>query len=126
MDFKTELEFVKAYIKKEYQDRLFFELQSKKHRQKAISRFSHGADEILNDHFCRLTSSELQACYCKYDIIQGECYIISDNEHDGKTLPLCDAVKYCINSYTAMVLISKKLVLVKEEVEGTPTFYLSK
>ena len=54
-----------------------------------------------------------------------KCYIISGDENDGKILFLHDAVKSCQDSYTAMILISEKFVLVKEELEKTPIFYLS-
>ena len=51
MDFSIENKFVKEYIKKEYQERLLFELQSKKHREKAIARFAHSSETILKDCF---------------------------------------------------------------------------
>ena len=51
MDFDIEIGFVKKYIKKEYQDRLIFELKSKKHREKAVSRFSHFSENILKNSF---------------------------------------------------------------------------
>ena len=125
MDFNIEIEFVKNYIKKDFQDRLIFELQSKKQREKAKSRFSHFSIAILNDSFKSCNTLQIQELVLeKYDVKE-ECYIISDDENDGKTLFLHDAVSLCKNSYAAMILISKKFVLVKEEVERTPIFYLS-
>ena len=125
MDFNIEVDFVKKYIKKDFQDRLIFELQSKKHRERAIDRFSHFSQKILNNCFKCCNMLQIQELVCeKYDVKE-KCYIISGDENDGKILFLHDAVKSCQDSYTAMILISEKFVLVKEELEKTPIFYLS-
>ena len=48
MDKSIEQFFVKTYIDKDYQERLLFELNSMKKRSKALSRFSHDAETVLN------------------------------------------------------------------------------
>ena len=124
MDFNIEIEFVKKHIRKDFQDRLIFELQSKKHRGKAISRFSHFSEKILSNSFKRCNMSQVQSLLEK-NLKKESCYIISDDENDGKTLFLQDAVNICKDSYFTMILISKNFVLVKEEFEKAPTFHLS-
>ncbi len=127
MNFSIELDFVKKYIKKEYQERIIFELQSKKNREKAISRFSHSSDMILKDLFVKCTMAEFQNHLTDSYGVTEECYIISGDKLDGQTLPLHDAITYCKTSYMAVILISSKFAVVKEEVESKePLIFISK
>ena len=118
MDFSIELDFVKKYVKKEYQERIIFELQSKKNREKALSRFSHSSDMILKDLFAKCTMAEFQNHLADLCDDKEECYIISGDRLDSQTLPLHDAIHYCKTSYMAVILISSKFAAVKEEFEG--------
>ena len=126
MDFSIEIDFVKKHIKKEYQERIIFELQSKKNREKAISRFSHSSDMILKDQFVKCTMAELQNHLADSCGVKEECYMISGDTLDGHTLPLHDAVEYCQASHMAVILISSKFAVVKEEFEGgQPQVFIS-
>lgn len=126
MDFIIEIDFVKKHIKKEYQERIIFELQSKKNREKAISRFSHSSDMILKDQFVKCTMAELQNHLADSCGVKEECYMISGDTLDGHTLPLHDAVEYCQASHMAVILISSKFAVVKEEFEGgQPQVFIS-
>jgi hypothetical protein len=127
VDFSIEIDFVKKHIKKEYQERIIFELQSKKNREKAISRFSHSSDMILKDQFVKCTMAELQNHLADSCGVKEECYMISEDMLDGQILPLHDAVEYCLTSYLAVILISSKFALVKEEAEcSEPRIFISK
>ena len=126
MDFSIEIDFVKKHIKKEYQERIIFELQSKKNREKSISRFSHSSDMILKDQFVKCTMAELQNHLADSCGVKEECYMISGDTLDGHILPLHDAVEYCKASHMAVILISSKFAVVKEEFEGgQPQVYIS-
>ena len=126
MDFSIEIDFVKKHIKKEYQERIIFELQSKKNREKAISRFSHSSDMILKDQFVKCTMAELQNHLADSCGVKEECYMISGDTLDGHTLPLHNAVEYCQASHMAVILISSKFAVVKEEFEGgQPQVFIS-
>ena len=57
-----EEKFVKMFIKKQYQERLLFEFNSKK-REKAIDRFSHEAKNVLKENLILM-----QAVKKKYGI----------------------------------------------------------
>lgn len=126
MNLNIEITFVKKCIKKEYQDRLLFELQSKKHREKAISRFCHSAETILKNGFEKCTISDLQE-YLDTDKEAINYYIISSDLNDGNTLDSKDLVEYCKTSFMAVIAISSKIVVVKEEFEGmSPFVYINK
>lgn len=126
MDFSIEIDFVKKHIKKENQERIIFELQSKKNREKAISRFSHSSDMILKDQFVKCTMAELQNHLADSCGMKEECYMISGDTLDGHILPLHAAVEYCKASHMAVILISSKFAVVKEEFEGgQPQVFIS-
>lgn len=125
MDFDVETHFVKNSVKKEYQERILFELKSKKHREKAISRFSHSANIILNSKFSKYSLEDLISISFQKGNTEN-CYIISNGLHDGEHLSLEEAVKYCQQSYMTVILISSKFTAVKEEYEkSSPWVFVS-
>ena len=117
MDFNIEVDFVMKYVKKEYRDRLLFELQSKKHREKAISRFCHSSQQILIDCFTKCTMSDFQKLFCLETNSMDKCYLITNDVNDGKLLLLREAIEYCQKSYMAVILICSKFVVIREEFE---------
>ena len=122
MDITIEQEFIKKYIDKGYRERLLLELESAKRRTKALSRFSHNAEEILNKNITQKTITNFS------DIKETDktVYVISWDESDGTQISFVDAIKYCETTYTSVVLIGEAFALIKEETEGgTPKiFYL--
>ena len=120
MDKNTETSFVNKFVKKEYRDRLLFELCSKKHRQKAISRFSHDSEIVLINNFVRTSVEDIKQQKLKSKNI----YIISDDECDGIFMEFCNALDYLEKTYMAVILIGDEFVVVKEEVEGKKTVIL--
>ena len=122
MDITIEQEFIKRYIDKGYQERLLLELGSAKRRTKALSRFSHNVEEILNKSIVKKEITNFG------DIKETDqtIYVISWDENDGTQTSFADAIKYCEAAYTSVVLIGEDFALIKEETEGgTPKiFYL--
>ena len=114
MDKNTETSFVNKFVKKEYRDRLLFELCSKKHREKAISIFSHDSEIVLINNFVRTSVEEIKQQKLKSKNI----YIISDDECDGIFMEFCNALDYLEKTYMAVILIGDEFVVVKEEIEG--------
>ena len=119
MDFVIESSFIRKCIKKEYQERLLFELQSKKHREKALSRFAHSSEILLKYGFEKIHISSL----CNYlpKNNSESFYIISGDLHDGKKLLCKDAIGLLNISYTPVILISPLIIVIKEEVENKQT-----
>ena len=116
MDFSIENDFVKRAIKKDYQERIIFELQSQKHREKAIDRLSHSPETILKDVFTEYTVNDFSNVLGNINAKE-KCYIISQNLHDGEELLLKDAIEYFRNSYTVVILITYNFFAIKAEVE---------
>lgn len=123
MDFSIEVFFVNNCIKTEYRERLLFELQSKKHREKAISRFAHSAETILKNGFVKTRFSDLKNCFKANDLEM--CYVISGGLYDGDKLLFKDAIGFLNASYLPVILISSKIIMIKEEFENKqPALFL--
>ncbi len=122
MNIAIEQEFIKKYIDKGSQERLLLELGSAKRRTKALSRFSHNVEEILNKNITKKTITNFS------DIKETDqtIYVISWDKNDGTQTSFADAIKYCEAAYTSVILIGEAFALIKEETEGgTPKiFYL--
>ena len=122
MNIAIEQEFIKKHIDKEYQERLLLELGSAKRRTKALSRFSHNVEEILNKNITKKTITNFS------DIKETDqtIYVISWDENDGTQTSFADAIKYCEMAYMSVILIGQSFALIKEETEGgqSKMFYL--
>ena len=114
MDKNIETKFVNKFVKKEYRDRLLFELSSLKHRQKAISRFSHNSEAVLIDNFVKMSVEQIKQQKLKLTTI----YIISGDECDGVFMGFFEGLTHLEKSYMAVILIGDEFVVVKEEIEG--------
>ena len=125
MDLYRETSFVNKYIKKEFKDRLLFELRSIKKRSKAISRFAHRCEELLQNSYTKHDTADLQRVLSITTTSEEQCYIISDNEHDCEVIALPIAIEYCKESYMPFILIGSSFAMIKPENEsGTPVFYI--
>lgn len=122
MDLGTESCFVRECIKKEYRERLEFELQSKKHRQKAMSRFAHDCVKILQVGYQTVTANELARLLGAVSEKES-CYLITDGVGDGTTMPMQKARELLQNAYMPVILISPGLVVIKPEAEGGSAAY---
>ena len=121
MNQVLEEKFVKKHIKNSFQDRLIFELSSKKHREKAIDRFSHQADVLLNDSYQKVKQSDLS--FLKDE---GNVYVVSLDKIDGTTFSGNEAFDYCWKTFSPVILIGNGFSIVKEELEGEePKIFLS-
>lgn len=114
MNAEIEQGFVRDYVDKKYRDRVAFELCSRKHRQRAISRFAHGSEKILSASVHKALLGSLRELNKK----ERELYVISCDDNDGTTVDFDKAIAYCEGAYTATVLIGSDFSVIKEETEG--------
>ena len=118
--------FVENFIDKEYRERIIYELSSNKKREKALSRLSHDAINILYRE--RII---IQSCQLLYDDIKNymrgseKCYLLGGNI-DQSIMRLKDCFNECMNNPLSVVIICDNgLVIVKEELTiGPPTKYV--
>lgn len=131
-DMNTSIErtFVKSFICKRMQNRLIFEL-STKNRNKAITRFAHISDELIESKYVifrsnKLTNFEVETKLLEYCDKNKKVYIISSNKNDGEFFPLGEAIQLCMDDYMpSIVIVNQSCVFIKEETEyGAPMKYI--
>ena len=116
MNFDIEKKFVKEFIKKELQDRLIFELQSSKRREKALSRFSHNAENLFKNPFEICDEAKIKKHFDK-EQCNKKCYVLSWDETDASFLSMDQALAKCFNSAMSLILIFDEGAIIKEEWE---------
>lgn len=127
MDSTEERKFVNLCIKKENQERLIFELQSKKHREKALSRLSHSPESMLNERFVKTTALNFKSFIEAFNIDTTYCYIITPDLCDGLSCSLTTALECFEKTQMLMILFNNDFAVIKEEVEcGAPNIWFAK
>ncbi|MDE6655970.1 MAG: hypothetical protein K2J85_03165 [Anaeroplasmataceae bacterium] len=126
MNLEIENSFVEKYIKKEYQERLKHELMKK--REKALSRFSHNAFELLKKNLTIVQVKDENSIltFEAKSSIHEECYLIS-RFYDGMVMKFNVALKELFEDLCTSILVSNDFTIIKEETEkGQPNIYLIK
>ena len=118
MDRTVEERFVRQYIKEDRQERLLFELFSKKHRKKALSRFAHGAELLLKSGFRKCAASDLS--FLKQ--VKTAYVIPFGGDLDGAEAPV---YSLCQSETSPVIVIGEGFSLVREELEaGAPAIFI--
>lgn len=121
MNRTVEERFVRQCIKEDRQDRLLFELFSKKNREKALSRFAHGAELLLKSGYRKCTASDLS--FLKQ--VKTAYVIPSNGDLDGADAPGETVFSLCQNEPSPVIVIGEEFAIVREEFEaGAPAIYL--
>lgn len=129
MNNEIEKKFIQQFIIKNKQDRLLFELSSKK-RQNGIGRFCHSADDYLIKDKIKLSGNKLY-----YDEIvkaaekyssSKQWYIIAyDPMLDKKLCKLSDALDLVLGNGMAAIIVADNMAIVEtEQCMGTPMRYV--
>lgn len=116
MDINKEKIFVKKFILPHKQDRVLFELSSKKKRQQCIVRL----DEYINEKYLifqdrKFTEEGISTKI--FQLYQGSnCYIIGDSIMDGKILSFKEALNNTLEDCGLNCLLcDTDVVLIKSE-----------
>lgn len=117
-----EEKFVKMFIQKQYQDRLLFELNSKK-REKAIDRFSHNAKNVLKENLILMQGANIKIEDVKKVLNihknSKEVYLISLNSlYDKKLMKFELAFNIFLDEYLPMIIIGETFALIRQETSG--------
>ena len=127
MDYGIETSFVSRCVKKEYRERLLFELQSPKKREKALSRFAHACEGLLQSGYQIIKTSDLQHELLQLAQENAICYIIGGDLYDGQSQPLAKASEMIKDTYMPVILIVDSFIAIKPEIEaGESRVYLYK
>ena len=118
-----ETVFVETYIKKEYQERLLFELKSPRKREKALSRFAYDVKKLFKPSIL-VTKIAIEDAHIELqNKNEKTCYLISGDEHDGQFFSIDTAFQYFVDTYMPMILVHKEQAFLKEEVENNCIIY---
>ncbi|MGG4438652.1 hypothetical protein AAXE64_29285 [Priestia megaterium] len=98
MDKKIEELLIRKFFKRSLQDRVLFELFSRKKRKNALSRLCHNYDDTLNKEYMTKLEEDDYNSKTISDLLkklgsETYCYVISwDEGIDGKQLSLQEAL----------------------------------
>ena len=124
----NEEAFVQKYIVKNRRERLLFELGSPKRRYRALSRFCHQAEDLLDPDRIVLAGSNLENEPEFIMFVRNhneECEVLSpDSLIDGMRAKLKDAVREASMSSDAAVIIGSGFAVVFSEAYMTRKKYL--
>ena len=121
MDRTVEEHFIRQYIKEDRQERLLFELFSKKNRRKALSRFAHGAELLLKPGYRKCAAIDLS--FLKQ--VKTAYVIPSDGDLDGADAPGETVYALLLNETSPVIAVGEGFAVVREEVEaGAPAIFL--
>ena len=126
MNSKIEKIFVENFIVKEYKTRILYELNSEKKREKAISRLSHDAVNILQPKKILLKSHQLSYDDIKKYLSGNEmCYVLGGNTDKSVIIFKKNFNEYINNPLSLVIICDNGLVIVKEELTiGSPIKYV--
>ncbi|WP_286131666.1 hypothetical protein [Bacillus sp. FJAT-25509] len=118
MDKEIEEIIVKSFFTKRIQDRVLFELFSKKKRKDALGRLCHNYDKTLNleslIEIKKPISNAIEVANILREHSAGDwCYSISWSERiDGKELPLLNALETAVgNGMPSLISCTRKTYL---------------
>ena len=135
MDKEYERLIVKAFFNKSFQERIMYELSSKRKRKDAIGRLSHDWNIVLNSENLRRIQEPCNESSKIVRMLQESgssdtCYSISFCEEiDAKYMPLQDALRYAFGYGLPSLIVcqGEKLAYFEAEQEcGAPPRFILK
>lgn len=115
---------VSRYIISSKQDRLLYEINSKKKKENFINHFCHDTlSFIISDKIVFRGN-----VYDSFNFIKNEnnFFVISYDYIDGKKMEKADLLKYMENESLAVVAISDSRAIIKEENDGNSHVFVLK
>ena len=116
--------FISNYVVFNKRDRLIFELNSKKKKEKFMNYFCHDTKKIIIPERIVYEGNVIDAM--PYIKSINEFYVMTYDNIEGKMLDKNELMKYIEEEYMPIIAISKSLVIIKEEVEKKGHLYILK
>ena len=119
MKSKSDFSIISDFLSPSIRGRIIHELSSHKKRTKALERFSHNIEEIL----------ETECIYYKGNVIHdlvkseirnsiSECIVLSLEYQQGKKMSIEEAFNYLIGECIFALIADKNWLIIKPEHEG--------
>ena len=116
--------FISNYVVFNKRDRLIFELNSKKKKEKFMNYFCHDTKKIIIPERIVYEGNVIDAM--PYIKSINEFYVMTYDNIEGKMLDKNELMKYIEEEYMPIIAISESLVIIKEEVEKKGNLYILK
>ena len=118
---KTEIDYsvIADFLDSSVKERITHELSSPKKRVKAIDRFSHNTDSIINTkrlYFKGNSINETIKNEIKSNTAEG--VVLSFKYQDGERMSIDDAFDYLDDESSVVLIITKNHLVIKPECEG--------
>ena len=129
---EAEQILIDRYIRPARKERLAYELSNEKKRYRALDRFCHGAQDLIDRRTIVMSGTGLleRSAFQKYIAARkGSGMILSpDPSIDGLSLPVTEGVNACMICLDAAVFVTEQFALVKEEAMkgGTGAYLLER
>ena len=118
---KTEFDYsvVADFLDSSVKERIIYELSLPKKRIKAIDRFSHNTDSIINTKRLYFTGNSINETIkkeIKNSVSNG--VVLSFKYQAGKQMSIDDAFDYLDDESSVVLIITKNHLVIKPECEG--------
>jgi hypothetical protein len=135
MNREQEITFIQSFISRGRRERTQLELLSEKKRVRFLSSLCHNYDRVLDDRYLNKIPKPNSDYETILELLKQEgasdtCYAISANDEiDGETLKLSDALEKAVGFGLPSILIcipGKLAYFEAEQTAGSPPRYLLK
>lgn len=129
MDFDYEQFFIQHFIVKNKRERLQLELTNESRRQRAISRFNHGAIKYIDERKIIYSGNDISWSDLKKLIDRNtdekRCYIISSDEEIDRTMIKIEDLFDCVIGLGAAIMVFTNIAIIEtEQVQGPAMKYV--
>lgn len=129
MDFDYEQFFIQHFIVKNKRERLQLELTNESRRQRAISRFNHGAIKYIDERKIIYSGNDISWSDLKKLIDRNtdekRCYIISSDEETDRTMIKTEDLFDCVIGLGAAIMVFTNIAIIEtEQVQGPAMKYV--
>lgn len=117
---------IACFISSSFRERILYELSSPQKRLRALDRFSHNADSIINSD-CIYYKGKSIPDTVKYEIKKSasECIALSFEHQQGKQMLIDEAFDYLTYESTVVIVVISDWLIIKPEYErGAGLFYV--
>ncbi len=119
MDFAAERHFVETFVRKSLRKRLIFELTTPRKRYDGVSRFCHGAKDLLEPSRILLEGDDIERLpeFMRFIRQHNEsCYVLSPVlPLEGQTMAFEEAAKLTVLGLDAVIIMGDAFAFISEE-----------
>lgn len=117
--------FITKYVKIIKQDRLKYEIDSKKKKNNFLNHFCHDTFKYVDEKKI-IYNGKYSEIVDIFEQFNKEIFYVISTDFDGKMMNMNDLKQYLSNEYMPVIAISYNVVIIKEEMESYSNLYIMK